>query len=938
MAKLCFIALLFTTLFTGGDAGAAGVLNSVAKKLQRTSVAFGTFSRSKIVAAVSKQLRGEEGESVRESLNQAIVTLAVLDLGGGVLVPFTEHIIDVISKDALFTVTADAWHNYNTVLYNKLKGNLDNLDDDAVKFALNVEKKKILSQFDDDVAELQRVRPQSKTIKHLNKAKRWLKVKSIGKVLGPLFDIIGIGVNAWALDSALKACENPESPDCNLGSVAAATLSIASGVVGLGTFVASLFVASSVLGPVGAIISFALALGATLIELFYRQPKNQAVIERQRRYEMMRELDRYSRVQLYTANKFFTDNKIDRSDLYVANQGHMPHWFRYESSITTKFGMWTAARPRKKNPLIQLCSTPVFGDADVPTGPGPPGKPPPTPHECPYLIDGYQLGTEGDNPESLGYGLYGFTKNARSYEAGQKESLGRDAPYAGSIVLVPTDQVQPEKLSALNMNAKLRGLYIRTDYKSGTTTPYDDIIAVGNMKSLKSGERIFIRMGSGNDALNIDGMFGEFSSAFVNILDADLGLPGHNSLNFHAIAAGSPIKGINYDAQTGRLEYYHGSRGTSKHHVGKILNVEILEASPYKDTIKLYAARRGDAGVDFTVIKYKGHGTYTIDMALLRRMTETRHFKIIDSTDNRRTTDKCNNHVPVLKLTNFGGDAVENDVQYKEEKIFVYGTRQRASGKKTFRAWLQQKASRFEKKTTVCSGEPADGSHPEGGEINGKVLLATIGMYTKCPAEIRTTTTSGRCMMSPRPITELDLKSFQGKRFIADFTRDYAGSDGADYVTLKCPTQVVNRGTNLNLGRGSRDYVVLRSDLFLDPCEFDGEGSTFVLEKDPVRRSYWTLRITVDEDVHFTGAGKSHVLKGVDKIINEYGELIADLKKTDATTIQLYDLYAEKTMRDIGALTEKERSEELKDNMLVCLENVENPTEEQTELCNASSG
>ena len=985
MAVIGYAMLMLLTLFPDAshqERPSIRVLKSVARYFPKGNAALGAFSRSKTIASLSRTLRGDSPEDVRKSLAQAVLTLGLLDLGGGMLLPFANHIIDVIKKNTVFGRTANYWKAYNSVLKAGLEGNLDNLNEEgkaALKRALDVKKNDIIKAFGDDVADLQRVKPNSKTLKFLRRAKFFVKVKELGKVLGPFFDIVGIGVNAWSLDSAIKDCTRES---CNYGTVAAATLSVASSAVGLLTAVGAIVIGSSTLGPVGIVFSCVLALGATIIELASNYMEMQAAIRQAKKHAMMRELDRYSRLQLYNASKFFADNDIERSDMYVVNQGHMPDWIRFFQDdelvkIRTHFGVLGNAtegtKTRRRYTMINKCNTPAIGDAHVPARPSTPGAPPITVHECPYLVDGFHL-FEGkveystDEEElrdrSLGYGLYGLTQGARSHVAGQPSPPANEVPYDGSIILINTDQVQPNRLAVdPDLNAKLRGLNLRTDLKGGDddVTPYDDMIAIGNMPNLKEGETVYIKMGRGNDALNIDGMIGEFRSAFEDILRADLG-HGHNSLGFSAIADGSPIKGINFDAQARTLSFKHGDTGSRTHRVGRIVNVEILEASPFDDTITLYAYRRGDAGTDFTVFKFRGKATYIIDLEPIRGMSETRHFKIIDSTSNeeegqenrKRNTDddddgddendddnddeiidRCIDHEPVLRLLNFETTAVVNDVHYVAQKIMIYGSRTVTSEKKSFKKWILKKAAsqraKTSKKTTRCQGEPADGSHPQGGAINGKVLLATVTMSTTCPARVYSFTTDGDCMMTPRPVSELDLTSFEGKAIIADFTSNIFGSNGAnDFVTLECPAYQVSYRTRIDLRGGNQDTVVIRGDKFLEPCEFDGENATIVLERDG--RS-WKLTFDLDEENHFTGQAKIHILKGVEKIINEYGQLVVDLTATTDDTIQLLDAYARVTMRDIGNVQERERSSEFKANLLMCLQHTETPTAQQRELC-----
>eukprot|EP00112_Aurelia_sp_Birch-Aquarium-sp1_P003792 Seg1428.2 transcript_id=Seg1428.2/GoldUCD/mRNA.D3Y31 product="hypothetical protein" protein_id=Seg1428.2/GoldUCD/D3Y31 len=924
MAGFCLILLILAVTFHGSQANNVKLLEKIAAKLQVTNVGLGTYSRSKIVGAISRQMRGEDQAAVQESLNQAIVTLALLDVGGGVIIPLVDKLINAVTTDAIFAEVANAMKTYGDPMVDKLD-DLKNLDDQGLKDLLKAKKMRAIRLFEAEVIKLPKTH---RVLKHIKKAKTWLKLRSAGKVIGPLFDMISIGVNGWALGTAIRDCV-ADAEACNPASMTAASFSIASGLVGVGTFIASLMVSASVasvLGPVGAIAGLALAITATLIELFWKPGPTQAELDRLMKEGLMRELDRISRLQLYNANKFLTDNEIERSDLYVINQGHLPKWFSQHPNVV-KFGKIAANKPRKKRPLTQSCSNTVFGNAPDPSNSG---GIRPSHYQCPYLVDGEELRTTRTN-QPLGYGFYGFTKSARTYIKKDEQRNPPDPPYGGTILLVGTNQVQPNKLAEYdNMEANLKSLDIDTATKNGADGDFDDLVAIADMSSLDAGEKIKVRMGSGNDALNIDGRLGPFSAS--NVLDADLGTRGHNTLSFDAMAASSPIKGIDFNGKDGVLHFKHGTN--QKQRVGIVKNVEILAASPFNDYIKMYAGKTGEGGFDFTVFKFKGRGIYEVNIADLAKQTELRHFKIVDSTDNGRDENYCTDHVPLLKLINFGTGAVANDVLYNDDKIKVYG--KRASTKRShfnkILAVAAAKKKNSNKRTTLCSGEPTSGTHPEGGK-NGKVLLATIAFYAKCPIEIQATNVGGSCMMSPKKKSELDLAFFQGKKMFADFSGNVAdtiGIQGADHCYLKCPSGTVTEERWINLNRGSRDKVIISRELFLDPCGVDGVTVRMIMMR--ADENKWIFRIDGNDD-KFGANGKQHVFQGVEQIINEYGNLVIDLKNALVNEFDIYEEYSKATMEGIATITERERTTEVKNSLLQCMKEESDMSAEEKEIC-----
>ena len=405
------LVILFLSIQCSPSTSLSGlsILNSASNKVGYLNSGLGMISRSKNVNAASQMLRGEDDAAVRESLAQAVTTLAVLDIGGGALVPVTQHIIDTITTDSAFKATRDAWGVYREGLEETFKQNFKRLPESAVKRLLTNKKNQVLNAFETDLGKVHNLPKYSKTMKYINRAKRWFRAKTAAKVLGPLFDCIGIGVNSWALQTAIRDCnDNPRT--CNKGAIASASLGIVSGVVGVGVFVATLVVSSSVsavLGPVGALVSFTLAICATLIELFYKPPVDEEELRYQKTIQMIQVLESYSRRQLYSANKFMAYNNITRGDLYVVNQGQLPLWIDKNDKL--KFGKSESENPRKIINFSGTCESGynwrVHGRL---TGPG--GKY--NPRHCPLLVDGKNIEARDDD-DNVGYGFYGFTTDAR---------------------------------------------------------------------------------------------------------------------------------------------------------------------------------------------------------------------------------------------------------------------------------------------------------------------------------------------------------------------------------------------------------------------------------------------------------------------------------------------------------------------------------------------
>ena len=909
------LVILFLSIQCSPSTSLSGlsILNSASNKVGYLNSGLGMISRSKNVNAASQMLRGEDDAAVRESLAQAVTTLAVLDIGGGALVPVTQHIIDTITTDSAFKATRDAWGVYREGLEETFKQNFKRLPESAVKRLLTNKKNQVLNAFETDLGKVHNLPKYSKTMKYINRAKRWFRAKTAAKVLGPLFDCIGIGVNSWALQTAIRDCnDNPRT--CNKGAIASASLGIVSGVVGVGVFVATLVVSSSVsavLGPVGALVSFTLAICATLIELFYKPPVDEEEIRRRKTFQMIQVLESYSRRQLHSANNFMAYNKITRGDLYVVNQGQLPLWIDRNDKL--KFGKSESENPREIVYYRGLCKLGYnwrvhgYGGFAPTNGAG-------NPRRCPLLVDGKNIeagDVANDDDDYVGYGFYGFTTNARNLK--RYDLWQPDQDYNGSIILVNTDAVQSSELKKEDLDDPLRGIEIDTA-KKGNYEAYDDVVALGSMKNLDRSAKVTIRTGLGNDVLNIDGFVGQGT----NQLDADLG-PGFNTLSFLGMSENDPdITGIIYNAENGEVKIYNRFQGTI---VGIVKPVSVLGASPFNlDKVRMFAHKKAETGEDFTVVKFKGKGVYVIEIQKVARLSFVPHFKIIDTTDNgQEGKNKCQNHYPHLSLLTFHMSAVANDILYNGTHINIYG---KGLGEKKRKRDTTDTVdnSHVSPLSRRCSGEPEDGSHPIGGR-NGKRLLLTVSFHTKCPGKVEADNEYGGCVMKTRLVSELDSVFFDGESLSSNFGEDVQSSQPriwkADVCILKCPQGQVTRSTTINLGRGT-DYLVIKNDLFIDPCGIDGEESDMILKRKD--GDTWELEFTGEHD-KFTGSGKKHLLKGVKWIVNEYGHKIVDLEEVREDVINLFDEYTRKTAMDIGNQVRREQTDEVADTLTECLQN-----------------
>ena len=191
------------------------VSGSLAAKLLKAalvpSTAIGTYSRSSTVAALSL-LEQEKLEEATESLVQTALTLSLLDVGGGAILPNTEEIVSYITTKTEFAATRDAIAYYNRIIKSEIsKSATQGMNKQTIRNA----KESLKNTLNDDVAKFSRA---SKVKKAFIKVTKWFGKASVFDVLGPLTDTITIGLNIWGLDIAIR--------DGNDAGIAAASLSI----------------------------------------------------------------------------------------------------------------------------------------------------------------------------------------------------------------------------------------------------------------------------------------------------------------------------------------------------------------------------------------------------------------------------------------------------------------------------------------------------------------------------------------------------------------------------------------------------------------------------------------------------------------------------------------------------------------------------------------
>jgi hypothetical protein len=947
-----FIFLFFILFCLGrGEASTPVLLRRAVEALKTpasvTNTWLGVVSRSWGIIYLINSLRVEEDASKRESLDQVLVTLAVLDIGGGVIAPWLDDTVTSIANDEAFKNTRDAFE----VGISEWESLIDpdiNEGERTRRIADSRQGKKahVKTTWNNDLSNLGSEPNHRRILNQIGKTRRYLKVKAAGGLIGPLFDLASVGVNGWALGTSVRDCINDRAT-CDYLTITSAALSIASGLVGLGTFVNCVVGAASIAGPFGPLAAALLGITATIIEITSRVIPTPADTTSSTREVFMKQLAYSAKLQLFDATAIMQNAGTQENDIYFVNQGHLLKWDESGNSLDTiDFGWDTRVdQPRTFSLEQTMCSTPSH--PGTPTGQQPRFESTETHFTCPYLVDGVELFSINDPSVSLGYGFYGFAKNYGEYS----DEEPTRPPYNGVTVIVRTDMVKPDKLSHLEESTghdELRGLRIYTNTKAGNYEPFNDIVAIGDMPNLNTQEPhggVLVRTGKGDDVLNIHGRIGPFTSN--EHLRADLG-DGYNILSFGKLDSNSGIEGIIFDAASGNIHFKHGSE--SRQHVGKVENVSVLQASEFTDEIQLglpITSPENTVGgdYDFVVLKLKGLATYKLYISMLAIQERTGRFLIVDETkrimDDSETrpdppmvaflpgsASTCEGHVPVLQLLNFQSGAKTNDILYQNDKILVYGEHTVESGEETTRKEFVRDVEEGE---GTCDGER--GGNPTM-DSNERTPLAIINIRSSCPIEIEAIASDGSCVMRRRKKHELDTHFFPGFRLRIDFSEQtYQGSEVNDYAILECPSSEVSHSTSIDLGGGSDDYLVIGRNLFLDPCGLDGVDATMRLIKDVDNGNVWNLVFGGSSVRKFTEEeARTISITGLEKFLDEYGNVVLRLDEDTPNELDLYEKYS--SLSNIAEDYENDHGNEIKNNLFTCVNgNGDITAEERIELC-----
>ena len=600
--------------------------------------ALGAYWRSNALAAFS-QMKNEEKEAARDTLNLAIATLAVWDIGQGMLHPITDTLINKVikrhQKDFHNTVTKLREYRliFNSDLIDKQptvgaaealkKRLLEAKSDVAVAFQTDVEKGwskfiKNTAIYDDMVKDL-------KTVRTWAKAAKWADV-----LAGPLFDAATIAVGAWQISEAVKN-DDP-------WAIASSSLSMASGVAGITGFVAGALATvgstlAAVAGPVGAIIGALLGIASIIVEIvaafnpYGRINKEIKMIKTLRdNSKKLLDADMKNLANLVSSRSNFTFSWV-----FEANQGLMVE------AIHGRVKDW-------QDPLKFRLETPPKEEGG-------------------YIVVGenrkYNKGMYGGNiffkPEGLvdlGYDFYG------------KKAMQE---FKGVTVLVSTDFVDEKP------KVDLKGADIETYNKKYPNEP--DNVVIDNIISIQNKQTFKVKTGGGDDVIQVNGVIGKPGNSkyfsdfrYGYYLDVKAEADGsatatkdeNNVLSFEGMPSKlTNIVGVTFHFVNDSLLYRTGSKASPKNILwGRITGIKMFVGSPFDDIIYLTSEQK------YVVRQSRGKNQYFLEL----RSWKPFHITIDDQCTEPGKLTIYTNHI-------FYGDVRSSRLITSEDRrtLYLYG-------------------------------------------------------------------------------------------------------------------------------------------------------------------------------------------------------------------------------------------------------------------------
>ena len=586
--------------------------------------------------------RGEMEEAM-ETFNFAVSTLAVWDLGQGIVYPVAQKLINkiVLKYQDDFRNTLQAFREYRSILKT------DVLDDATKAANSNVLKGKLLEgkgrisqAFQKDVkiglsGKFKNTQIYADMVTDLKGIKTWAKAAKWADVFaGPLFDAATVAVSAWQLAEAIKSKDEM--------AISSSALGLASGLAGITGFaVAALATAGStiaaVAGPIGAVVGAVLGIASIIVEIIASiNPYN----EINQHIDMIKTLTENSK-KLLDADKENLNNLVpSRTDfifswVFEVNQGLLLEYVR---------GRWDEYYEPVK---FRLKVPPKEEGGYMTIG------------EMKYLDKGKYPDNVFWNPSGLvdlGYDFYG-------------KKLTEE--FKGATVLVSTDML------AGKPDVVLKGTDIETFNAEHPDLP--DNVVIGDMYDISPRHLLEIKTGGGDDVIQINGLLGkrkhpraylqvcavakntlEFERKESNVLSFE-GMSGKEQYDYGLI-------GVKYSLRSGRLHYRIGSGAShQRKDFGQVTGIKMFVGSSYNDSVT------ASMDEDYVIRETKGINGYVLET------TSWRMFKItID--DQAEVPGNLN----IMKTHSFAGVVRSSHLVWSEDTqtLFIYGKQRKDTGER----------------------------------------------------------------------------------------------------------------------------------------------------------------------------------------------------------------------------------------------------------------
>ena len=600
----------------------------------------GTYWRSNALAAFSQMKNGEKKEA-KETLYLAISTLAVWDVGQGMIRPIADKLINRVIKrhQKDFYNTVIKLREYRLIFNSKLIDKQPTVGQaEALKTRLLNAKTDVAVAFQTDVEKgwskfIKNSAIYDDMVKDLKGVKTWAKAAKWADVLaGPLFDAATIAFGAWQLSEAIEN-EDPFA-------IASSSLSIASGVAGITGFVAgALATAGSTLaavaGPVGAVIGALLGIASIIVEIvaafnpYTRINKEIKLIKTLRdNSKKLLDADMKNLANLVSSRSNFTFSWV-----FEANQGlmveyihgrikdwHNPLKFRLEIPLKEEDGYMVVGKNRKFDKSRYAGNT-FFNPSGL---------------------------------TNLGYDFYG------------KKAIQQ---FKGVTVMVTTDFVDEKP------DVKLKGVDIET-YNKEYPSEQDNVV-IDSVVNLDSRQTVKVRTGGGDDVIQINGIIGKPESGkyFSDLrilesygLDVQAGADDtstttkkeNNVLSFEGMSSKKTnVLGVTFHFKNESLLYRIGSE-TSPRNVlcGVIRGIKMFVGSPFDDIIYITNEQR------YVVRQSKGKNQYFLELI----SWEPFHITIDDQCDEPGKLTILTKHL-------FWGDVRSPHLITSEDRrtLYLYG-------------------------------------------------------------------------------------------------------------------------------------------------------------------------------------------------------------------------------------------------------------------------